>query len=371
MHPALERIDWQRFLGRPLLMPFSNEEDARLRGCSVLITGAGGSIGSALARRLARMGVARLDLLDASEGHLHALQMLPDQAHAHGQIALHLGSVTDAALLEEIFSLHKPELVFHAAAFKQVPLLEDQPLAAITNNIFGTQALVDCASRHGARVVLLSTDKAVEPASIMGATKRLAEQMVLGTGGLVVRLGNVLASRDSVAEVFAEQIMHGGPITVTDPAARRYFLTLEEAVDSLLATAFAANRPALFVPDLREPHFIVDLARFLAAELAPDRKTKVAFSHLRPGDKETERLWSPRETAEPAAIPGFLRVKTELPTMSVLQEHLDAMHRAVQTRNAGAAMEAMVSIVPDYTPSERIKTLMKAQMAQNATGTSQ
>ncbi len=140
----------------------------------------------------------------------------------------------DQGLLEHIFAAHAPRIVFHAAAFKHVPLIEEQPFAAIANNIFATATLTCAAAAHHARVILLSTDKAVQPASFMGATKRVAEHIVRSAGGTVFRLGNVLGSSDSVSEIFAQQIARGGPITVTDPAARRYFLTLEEAVNLLL-----------------------------------------------------------------------------------------------------------------------------------------
>ena len=231
--PSLEALDWHEFLARPPLPSPTNEVLNAIEGQPILITGAGGSIGSALAMRLAEFATS-LILLEASETHLFALQnQFAESAAAAAPVTV-LGSIDDSSLLDEIFFVHAPRLLFHAAAFKHVPLMEEQPLAAIANNIFGTATLCEAASRHNARIVLLSTDKAVEPASVMGATKRVAERIVLAAGGTVLRLGNVLASRDSVAESFARQIAAGGPLAVTDPAARRYFLTLEEAVSLLI-----------------------------------------------------------------------------------------------------------------------------------------
>lgn len=181
----------------------------------MLITGAGGSIGSALALRLSRLALPVLLLLD------------------------------------ELFAAHAPRIVFHMAAHKHVPLLEQQPLAAIANNIFATETIAATAATCGARVVLLSTDKAVESISVIGATKRVAEEIVLAAGGTVLRLGNVLASTGSVTEVFAHQIARGGPLTITDPAAHRYFLTLDEPVNLLLFMSAAPPRAGKSASELR------------------------------------------------------------------------------------------------------------------------
>jgi len=237
---TLSEMDWREFLARPALQPPPSGLLNSLAGQTFLITGAGGSIGSALAQRLGALNLAGLVLLEASESNLYALERDWAEAAAASTSPLCpstmiLGSAGDRSLLEEIFDIHAPRLVFHAAAYKHVPLMEEQPLAAIANNVFATEVLVNVASEHGANTILLSTDKAVEPASVMGATKRVAELIVLASRGTVLRLGNVLASRDSVAEIFARQIEQGGPLTVTDPAARRYFLTVDEAVNLLIS----------------------------------------------------------------------------------------------------------------------------------------
>lgn len=330
----------------------------------ILITGAGGSIGSALALRLRTLELPKLVLLEASESNLYALERDWAAARATGSPAATpmtpiLGSVADAALMDEIFSRHAPRIVFHAAAFKHVPLMECQPLAAIANNIFATETLTRIAAVHGARVVLLSTDKAVAPASVMGATKRVAEQIVLASGGIVPRLGNVLSSRDSVAEVFARQIAEGGPLTVTDPAARRYFLTLDEAVDLLLNAAEVPTPGTLLAPVLPASHFIVDLARFMACELRPDREIAIGFTGKRPGDKETEQLWSTTEEPSPPGLDGFVRVKTALPTPAQLATGLESLRRALAARDLAGALGDLHALVPDYSPSQAVLALVR------------
>jgi FlaA1/EpsC-like NDP-sugar epimerase len=346
--PSLENIDWHRFLRRQRLCRAYSETFPSLRRNSVLITGAGGSIGSALALRLALRG-AKIILLESSEGSLYDLQSEFAGSGPGGDAVFYLGGAGDRELLNEIFTVHQPRTVFHAAAFKHVPLLEEQPLAAIQNNVFGTEALVEASTAHRARLILLSTDKAVAPASVMGATKRVAEQIVLASGGTVLRLGNVLASRGSVAEVFAGQIAAGEPLTVTHREARRYFLTLAEAVD-LLISACDGSGPTLFVPRLGDAHSIAGLARFIGKTLAPDREFSVEFTGLRAGDKLAEELWSAEEIVREESD-DLLRVESAMLSRSELQIPLDRLHGAVRKRDLINAISNLRTLVPDYTPS--------------------
>jgi FlaA1/EpsC-like NDP-sugar epimerase len=390
---SLQNVDWYSFLKRPRLpSPTQGTLDA-LAQEPILITGAGGSIGSALALRLGGFSTRNLVLLEASESNLYALKRDWADAfpggpspYAHTMSPV-LGSTADRALLDEIFAAHAPRIVFHAAAFKHVPLMEEQPLAAIANNVFATETLTDAAAAHSARVVLLSTDKAVEPVSIMGATKRVAEQIVLARGGTVLRLGNVLASRDSVAEVFAGQIAHGGPITITDPAARRYFLTLDEAVDLLLmAAALTLGAPVilseaqrsrrtcfssslrngwestLLVPVLPEAHFIADLARFMARELHPEGEIAIDFTARRPGDKEAEQLWSAADRTSATSLDGLVLVETALPPQAELASRLASLRTALDARNLCDALAQVRALVPDYTPSQTLLALARQSM---------
>jgi FlaA1/EpsC-like NDP-sugar epimerase len=308
-------------------------------------------------------------LLEASESRLYSLMR---QWAAAGPMTPILGNAGDRALLEEIFAAHDPRIVFHAAAYKHVPLMEEHPLAAIANNVFATETLVQVAARHGARVVLLSTDKAVEPASVMGATKRVAEQLVLASRGTVLRLGNVLASHDSVAEVFARQIALGGPITVTDPSARRYFLTLDEAVGLLLiAAALPLGAPSfsrssrkgwesmLLAPVLPSAHFISDLARFMAAALAPDREIAIDFTGLRPGEKESELFWPDCNPAHPASQGAMASIQTAQFSEPSLNSSLASLRATLDARDLPAALAQLRKLVPDYTPSQAVLALSR------------
>lgn len=323
----------------------------------MMITGAGGSIGSALSRRATALAPAALLLLDTSESRLYGLEQDWIHPGLPGPITTVLGSVADRTLLDEVFTAYAPRLVFHAAAFKHVPLLEQQPLAAIANNVFGTLSLVRAATGHRARVVLLSTDKAVEPSSVMGATKRISEQIVLAAGGIVLRLGNVLLTRGSVTETFALQIATGKPLTVTDPAARRYFLTIDEAVNMLLIAAAESECPALLAPELARPHFITDLAHFMARELEPERGVDIDFIGARPGDKDAERFWSRAETPRLANELGLLSIQSPILTDAELETRLAALRNAVDTRDLATSLAELCNLVPDYTPSVTIQSL--------------
>lgn len=355
--PLLGTLDWRSFLGRPRLPSPSLEALDALYQKPMLITGAGGSIGSALALRVAALSPRSLLLLEAAESRLYELQQSWAESGTAGAMTPILGNVADRTLLDEIFTLHAPGIAFHAAAFKHVPLIEGQPLAAIANNVFGTLTLARAAATHGARMVLLSTDKAAEPASVMGATKRVAEQIVLSSGGTVLRLGNVLATRDSVTEVFARQILTGEALSVTDPAARRFFLTLDEAVNLLLIAAAETRPHVLLAPQIDAPHFITDLAHFMAKALAPERAVEVDFTSPRPGDKESERFWSFAEVANPSDVAGMVSIITPDLPEGHLESGLAALRTAVDTRDLAAALVHLRGLVPDYTPSPGVIAL--------------
>ena len=359
MIPALDSIHWHSFLGRP---PLPSAEPAALAAVArepILITGAGGSIGSALALKLGAAD-ARFVLLESSESNLFDLESAFSSSAPDRAPNFYLGSIADRPLLNEIFARHHPRIVFHAAAFKHVPLLEEHPLAAIANNILATQSLVSVASAHGARVILLSTDKAVAPASLMGATKRAAEQIVLASRGAVLRLANVLGSRGSVAEVFALQIAAGLPLTVTDPAARRYFLTTSEAIDLLLTAAAEPNPSTLFIPDLHATHYIADLARFMARTLAPDRDISIEFTRPRAGDKETEALFSPSEIPHPTRAGSLIPIDSPALPPGPLAHVLEELKTASESRDLAAALWILRRLVPDYTPSPTIDSTLSA-----------
>jgi FlaA1/EpsC-like NDP-sugar epimerase len=352
----LRKMDWYPFLERHRLRFPLGKHVESLREASVLVTGAGGSIGSELSLRLASLGVRRLILLDSSEQALYRMQSKLGSARSEPHV--HLGSVSDVTLLDELFQSHRPTLIFHAAAYKHVALLETQPLAAIANNALGTLALCECARRHGdARVVLLSTDKAVAPSSILGAAKRIAEQITLASGGVVARLANVLGSSGSVAETFCRQISAGGPVTITDRDAERYFLTSEEAVDMLMHAAVNRASPSLLVPNLQRAHSIMSLAQFLCEVSSPKVALPFAFTGLRPGDKISEALWSGSES--PIAIDQCDCLELLAPPVdeALLRRNLVTLKEAVQERNLAEAIAIVRGMAPDYLPSATVRTL--------------
>jgi O-antigen biosynthesis protein WbqV len=353
----LRSIDWHRFLARPPLPAPSFQVLDLLRNRRILITGAAGSIGSALALRLAMLRPQSLVLLDHSECRLFELQKAVAETGADRAATFVLGDAGDACLLEDLFGIHGPNLVFHAAAYKHVPLLEEQPFAAVANNVFSTETLVCAATKHGTRVLLLSTDKAVRPASVMGVTKSIAEKIVRSAQGIALRLGNVLASSDSVAEVFAEKLTACEPLSVTDPAARRYLLTIEEAVNLLLNASAEPEQNDLLVPDLSAQQFISDLARFMARELVPVHQAQIEFTRPRPGDKEFEEFCSANERVCPANATGLISVISPRIDSDELHCKLAGLHAALSAHNLPALLASLRRLIPDYTPSSAVLDL--------------
>jgi FlaA1/EpsC-like NDP-sugar epimerase len=344
----MRSLDWRTFLGRPRLpSPPLDALDA-LYPQPILITGAAGTIGTALALRLGNICPSTL-LLDTSESRLYDLQQSWSAEGVSGSMTPILGNVTDRTLLDEVFTVHAPRLVYHTASFKHVALMEQQPLAAIANNVFGTLTLTRAASAAGARVILLSSDKAVEPASVMGATKRLSEIIVLAAGGTVVRLGNVLASRGSVTETFARQLALGQPLTITDPGARRYFMTLDEAVNLLLSVV-TENSPALLAPEIESPNYITDLAHFMATSLAPGIDVPLDFTARRPGEKDPLHFWSASESPRPASQRGLLSIDIPPVDERALESSLAALRLAIDARDRTAALLHLSALVPGYEP---------------------
>lgn len=356
----MDGIDWHEFLARPTLEAPSLEVLNALSSTPILITGAGGSVGSALALRLAAFVPASLILLESAENNLYRLQRVFDESGVAVNVTFVLGDAGDRASMEDIFAAHAPRVVFHAAAYKHVPLLEEQPWAAIANNIFATETVAGVAAAHDARVVLLSTDKAAEPVSVMGATKRVAENIVLARGGIVVRLGNVLASSGSVVEVFADQIARGEPLTITDPAVRRYLLTVDEAVSLLLIAATHPASSTLLAPALPATHSITDLARFMAAQLAPGRQIPICFTGLRPGDKLVDCLWSSSDLIRPSGIGNLLSIQSSCRVQIQLQQGLAALHAAIESRELSAALAQLSLLIPDFQPGPAVLALVRS-----------
>jgi FlaA1/EpsC-like NDP-sugar epimerase len=341
---------------------------------AVLITGAGGSIGSSLARDCCRFAFGgphnQVILLDHSEQNLYEVQSLPSSPK-HVSV---LGDVSDDALLNDLFDKYRPKTIYHAAAFKHVPLMEENPIAVIRNNILGTWTLALAATKYKARkLVMVSTDKAADPRSIMGATKRVAE-LILScldspeTRMQSVRLCNVLRSTGSVVPLFERQIRMGGPVTVTHSDASRYFITIQEATKLIFLTNDLDDSGTLFVPEPDAPTKIADLARKMIAEAAESnpKQIKMAAIGLRAGEKLTESLVSSSETVEPTAEPKLRRVCGAIPTAETLSSAIGIISEKVQSRDLPALIDTIRSLVPEYQPSETLTALASAQLSTTA-----
>ena len=339
-------------------------------GETILVTGAGGCIGSALAQALVSNGANFLILLDHSEQNLHEIN-LQFAAAGESAYAAILGDVLDGGLLTEIFERYRPQTIYHAAAFKHVPLMESNPIAVVRNNAIGTWELAKTAARFGAeRLLMISTDKAVNPRSVMGASKRLAELAILRlstakTKMNALRLGNVLGSHGSVGPLFKQQIKQGGPVTVTHPDARRFFLTLSETVELIMAAATLDDSGTIFVPEMREPVKIVDLAKQMIqkAGLQTPREIEIVFTGLRPGDKLEEELVSAQESLEPTSDERLHRVKSLQMDAEKFDASLGRISESIGERNLDALLRELGRLVPEYQPSETLLGLLNPSLA--------
>ena len=318
-------IDPQDLLGRDPVGIGLKESLKYLRGKRVLITGAGGSIGSELARQLLSAGVARLYLFGHGENSVYQidreLRLLQEEGVGEKTaIVPVIGELKDSDYVRFILGRLKADAIFHAAAYKHVPMMEANPVAAVENNVQGTKNLVDAALASGVkRFVLISTDKAVDPVCVYGASKFLAERIVMDANKraspeqdfMVVRFGNVLGSRGSIVPLFKSQIEKGGPVTVTDPEMRRFFMTIPEACSLVLKTGGVGSGGQLYLLDMGEPVRIQDLAeqmiRFYGYE--PERDIKIEYVGLRPGEKIEERLYSEEERLLPTDFPRVNRLE--------------------------------------------------------------
>ena len=295
----LRRVDPQDLLGRDPIQVNLEEIFGYIHGKVVLVTGGGGSIGSELCRQIAGAGPKQLIIFDIYENNAYDIQMELKRNFPELNLVVLIGSVRNTNRVESVVGRYQPDLIFHAAAHKHVPLMEDSPNEAIKNNVFGTYKLAKAASKYGVkRCVLISTDKAVNPTNIMGASKRLCEMVVQmmnresKTEFVAVRFGNVLGSNGSVIPLFKKQIEEGGPVTVTHPDIIRYFMTIPEAVSLVLQAGYYAKGGEIFVLDMGEPVKIDTMARNMIrlSGYEPDVDIKIVYTGLRPGEKLYEEL---------------------------------------------------------------------------------
>ncbi|HEX6041551.1 nucleoside-diphosphate sugar epimerase/dehydratase [Longimicrobium sp.] len=366
----LRNVEIEDLLGREAIELDLDGPQGDLEGRTVLVTGGAGSIGNELARQVATFNPKRLIVLDQAESPLYFANLELRTLHPALDVIPIVADVTDHARIESIFARHRPDFVFHAAAYKHVPLMEDNPVEAVRNNVLGTLCVAQAAARYGAdKFVLISTDKAVYPSSVMGATKRLAEQIVLGWPALresqtdfrAVRFGNVLGSDGSVIPLFKKQLAAGQPITVTDREVTRYFMTIPEAVQLVLQASALANATGrICMLEMGEPVRIVELAENLIrlSGLEPYTDVPIVFTGLRPGEKLHEELMSEREMTIPTSISKVRIVQTAEPEPHALMSGLDRLAAAAAVGSRTDILDAIRDLVPECVPPLRERTVL-------------
>lgn len=359
---SLRAVEIQDLLGRAPVQIDAETVRGILAGQTVMVTGAGGSIGSELCRQILSFNPAALLLVERSEPHLFQIEQELRAAPNAAAIVPLMGDVTQPDRMREIFRRFHPHAVFHAAAHKHVPMMEAQPEEAIRNNILGTALLAELAIAHAVeRFVFISTDKAVNPTSVMGATKRFAEIYLqsLATSAcqtkfMAVRFGNVLGSSGSVVPTFTRQIASGGPVTVTDPEVTRFFMTIPEAVTLVLQSAALGSGGNIFILDMGTPIKILDLAMQMIAlsGLRPHEDIEIVYTGMRPGEKLYEELSHSREQVTATNHPKIMRLISQPQNHSYVRPFLDELAAAIrdESADANALKRLLVQTVAEYTP---------------------
>ncbi len=352
---ALENISPEALINRPAIDFDQERLRGFYRGREVLVTGAAGSIGSEIARQLAALGVGRLTVLDQDENGLFFLLKDLQGLRPEMETASEIGTVRDEGLWRAVLARRRPDMVIHAAAHKHVPLMEEHPLAAVKNNVLGTILTAEAALAAGAEhFLLISTDKAVAPANVMGASKRLAEMAVQTLAGgplrpTIVRFGNVLGSNGSLLPIIQRQIQRGGPVTVTDRKMTRFFMTIPEAIGLVLVTPTLARRD-IFVLEMGDPVNIDQLVRqvIALAGLVPGRDIEIVYTEKRPGEKLTEELFLPGDDLWPTECRGILGLSRRTPPLDLaeLKAGIEALGAAPDPDRA--ARRFLETWVPEY-----------------------
>jgi len=356
----LREVDITDLLRREPIRVNDEAVGAALEGKRVLVTGAGGSIGRELCRQIARRNPSELVLLGHGENSIFEILLELENDYPDLTLSPVIADIRNQERLAQMFKQHQPQIVFHAAAHKHVPLMEINVVEAITNNILGTHNLTQVSIAHNVeRFVLISTDKAVRPSSVYGATKRLAEMIVLDTAHqtsqafTVVRFGNVLGSRGSIIPKFKNQIANGGPVTITHPDMYRFFMTIPEAVYLVLQAASMENGGETFVLNMGEPVRILDLAEDLIrlSGLEPHRDIEIAYTGIRPGEKLTEELWDEGTPLVPTLHPDISRLESDASSFnSNLSQAIDSFSHLSHSDNT----EAMISLLDELIPNSSI-----------------
>ncbi len=352
----LRDVDITDLLRRDLTRINDELVGASISGKTVLVTGAGGSIGSELCRQIARWGPASLILLGHGENSIFEALIELREDYPSLPIRPVIADIRDFPRLMDVFSNHRPEIVFHAAAHKHVPLMEVNVNEAVTNNILGTRNVVNvCNQTDVKRLVMISTDKAIRPVNVMGATKRMAEMIVLDTARRtgkafsVVRFGNVLGSRGSVVPLFKRQIARGGPVTVTHPEMKRYFMTIPEAVHLVLQASVMGDNAEVFVLNMGQQVRILDLAEDLIrlSGLQPGKDIEIVFTGIRPGEKLAEDLWDEGHTFVRTQHPDIYRLDAQDNLSGdSLRQSVDEMIRLSQEGDSTSVVSLMDELIP-------------------------
>jgi FlaA1/EpsC-like NDP-sugar epimerase len=380
--PSPVRLD--DLLGRPQVPADPAAVRAFLAGKTVLVTGAGGSIGSELVMQIAEFAPTRIILVDAGEQNLYDIGRALRYSHPEIPLSQLLCDIRDSARVNTIMQRELPDVVFHAAAIKHVPIAENNPIEAAKTNALGTAIVADAAVRAEVKAfVLISTDKAVNPASVMGATKRAAELYCQSldladspTRFRIVRFGNVLGSAGSVVPLFQEQIARGGPVTVTDPDVERYFMTVQEAVHLILEAVSHgqerhSEKGAVLVLDMGNPVKIIDLARRVIqlAGFVPDRDIAISFTGLRPGEKLTEELVNQTEDDVIQRRKGYFIARTRTVETTIVREWFATLREACRREDRQAVVEGLKTMVPSFIELENGRVpLPDPHDAQTITG---
>lgn len=353
----LKEVAIEDLLGRETVTLDWTAIRQQISGRRVMVTGGGGSIGSELCRQVARLGAASLTVLETSEFNLYRIELELRTTYPELEIQPILADASDAAAVERAFASARPQAVFHAAAYKHVPLLQGQLREAFRNNVLGTRYVADAADRHGAETfVLISTDKAVNPTSVMGACKRIAEIWCQNlaarsrTRFITVRFGNVLDSAGSVVPLFREQIRRGGPVTVTHPEISRYFMTIPEACQLILQAAALGKGGEIFALDMGEPVKIRDLAEQMIrlAGKVPGRDVAIVFTGLRPGEKLFEELFHPLENYSATTHAKIFLAQPRTVAWELLETQFARAAHAVTAFDEDALKQSVSSILPSY-----------------------
>jgi FlaA1/EpsC-like NDP-sugar epimerase len=326
------------------------------RGRRILVTGAAGSVGSELCRQLVTFEPELLVVFDRAESGLYFLDLELKRKQPTCRVVPVVGDILDLARLEEVVREHAPDLIYHTAAYKHVPLMEEHPLDAITNNLFGTESVLAACQNAGVKkLVLISTDKAVRPVSVMGMTKRMAECLLQAAGGgpttlVAVRFGNILGSDGSVLPLFQWQISRGGPVTVTHPEATRYFMLLSEAAQLVLQAGAIGQGGEIFFLDTGEPIRILDLARDLLrlSGFHPGKDVPIELIGLRPGERLNEELVMDREELRGTDHPKVFTVRGPILDADAFRLDVEKLRRLVAARNAETAVEQLRAMSGRY-----------------------